>query len=187
MIVFKLSIFLLLSAIGCIPNIQNQVKKELKINGQGKFLITFRHANFDAANCPDQMFSHAKLKKNLNAADCNTLEEFVEKGEYHKLRGDYVLNKITEHHLECKTLLLEYVNEAEILTSIPISNTFLVQCKKSQIRAFVNVHFQMTTQIIHFICSAMMLWKFFLTNLLRSISRRSKRSSKQRRIWLHSN
>lgn len=107
--------------------------------GEGTFLITFSPPNIEAAHSPDQMFSHAKLKKKLGMLSMEGVEKFIESGEYHKSRGEYVFNKIKHNHAEFEALLLHYVQKSDILSSIPISNTFLVKASKGQIRGLVNV------------------------------------------------
>ena len=107
--------------------------------GEGTFLITFKPADIEAAHDPDQMFSHAKLNKRLGMLSVNDVDTFIDCGEYHKARGDFVFQRVQDTHESCREVLKHYVKEEDILSSIPISNSFLVKAKSSQIRGLVNV------------------------------------------------
>lgn len=72
------------------------------MHGEGKFLITFSPADISEAHNADQIFSQTMLKKRLGGLRSSTLEEFVDSGEYHKARGEYVFGKVQEHHDNCK-------------------------------------------------------------------------------------
>jgi len=48
------------------------------------------------------MFSYAKLQKKVNALETKNVDEFIDSGEYHKLRGEYVFDKVHENHSNCK-------------------------------------------------------------------------------------
>lgn len=85
------------------------MKQDLAKNGAGTFLITFEAANVDAANSPDQMFSHAKLKKLAGSINSSSVDDFVESGEYHKARGEYVFQQVREHHEACKVILFQMI------------------------------------------------------------------------------
>lgn len=86
------------ASVNCIPNIQNQVKKDLALKGEGTFLVTFSAPKFDVANSPDELYSVAKLKKRLGGLSSETVDDFISSGEYHKCRGEFVLEKIRENH-----------------------------------------------------------------------------------------
>lgn len=69
----------------------------------------------------------------------NTVDEFISKGEYHKSRGDFVFKTVQKHHDACRDILMSYLDDDALISSIPISNTFLVKAKKSQIRGLATV------------------------------------------------
>lgn len=111
----------------------------MKIYGEGEFLVTFAPADISIAHSPDQMFSLAKINKSFSMLRANTVDEFISKGEYHKSRGDFVFKTVQNHHDACRDILMSYLDEDSLISSIPISNTFLVKAKKSQIRGLATV------------------------------------------------
>lgn len=96
------------STICCVPNIQNQVKKDLALKGEGTFLVTFSAPKVDIANSPDDLYSVAKLKKRLGGLTSETVDEFITSGEYHKFRGEFVLDKIKENHEAFRVSMIDW-------------------------------------------------------------------------------
>jgi hypothetical protein len=81
----------------------------------------------------------------------NTVDDFVSKGEYRKSRGEYVFNTVQKHHDACRNILMTYLDDDALISSIPISNTFLLKAKKSQIRGLAAVSVKLFLPLVIFL------------------------------------
>lgn len=88
------------------------------------------------ANSPAAMLQIQRLNKSFAAM---SMPEFVRKRHYHDVRGKFVLEKVQEHHIDSRQTLENLVPRENIISSIPISNSFIVKLNKSQMKLLSNV------------------------------------------------
>lgn len=88
------------------------------------------------ANSPAAMLRVQQLNKSFAAM---SISEFVKKRHYHDARGKFVLEKVQEHHFRTREALEGLIPHENIISSIAISNSFIVKLNKSQMELLSNV------------------------------------------------
>ncbi len=76
------------------------------------------------------MLKLGKQRKTLLDIPVN---QFIQTGQFHALRGQYVLDAITRHHRASMKRIKEVLPNVSISSSIPISNSFLIVASKEDL------------------------------------------------------
>lgn len=118
----------------CHPDVQDRVHRILEEQGKGTFLITFRSSDLTMASSPLAMYQ-LWMNKTDQVPSPSLLDSFIET-DYFATRGSYVLEQVSLQHqrsreeLERILALGEVQEEGRILSSIPVSNSFLVKADR---------------------------------------------------------
>lgn len=107
------------------PVIDKSVQAELEKGSQGVIMVSFDPAIVRGAYSPSAVL--LSLKKWTLIRREMTLNEFVSSGAYAQMRGDYVHAMVHKKHKETKEKLKKLIPQEAIISSIPISNLFLLR------------------------------------------------------------
>ena len=88
-------------------------------------MVTFEQASLDGAYDPETVLNAMKQRKHVSTD--MSLEDFIRTKLYDELRGFYVYYQIAEKHAATRKLLKTITPKHSIITSVPISNLFLLR------------------------------------------------------------
>lgn len=88
-------------------------------------MVTFEQANLDNAYEPAAVLAAMKARRHVNAD--MTVEDFVRTKMFDEYRGFYVYYEVASKHAATKKLLKKLIPKNAIITSVPISNLFLLR------------------------------------------------------------
>ncbi|PJF19283.1 Peptidase S8, subtilisin-related domain-containing protein, partial [Paramicrosporidium saccamoebae] len=108
------------------------VYKKFAGGEKGAFLVTFKGANLDAAHKPNAMLKLAEMEQKVIRG--LTANQFVASGDYHDMRGEYVHKQVENHHKQTRQWLQESFPKAQIISSVPISNSFMVVSDREDLK-----------------------------------------------------
>lgn len=81
---------------------------------------------------PEALIKVAEHEKKLLIG--MSVNEFVKSGSYHAMRGNYVHQRIKQHHEETRRLIQKLLPGVKIVSSIPISNSFVLVASKEEVK-----------------------------------------------------
>ncbi len=120
------------SGVGAEPDVDRRVHEIIAESGKGAFLVTLTQADLSAVRSLPKMLVLAERHVEISD-EMRTPDVFFATEAFHKVRGEYVFQTLQEHHENSRALLQVLTPTAEILGSIPISNTFKMVLAKEDV------------------------------------------------------